>query len=163
MKLIINILLWAFSIVATIVLFFVGVAHAIIDAIRFGSFNRRINYYFLSTATAIDIMANTMFSNMLNAWFLRKKGYHFGKRGETISSALGKNECIDGLTWMGRGLASILNLLDTNHCYNAIDDPTYKLVYKEPNNKVSKWITIVSFIIVAVLFYSLIKILMFIF
>lgn len=160
MRLLINLLLFITAIFLTVLLFLPSVLHAIYDAIRFGSLSRRINYYFLSSAVAIDIMCNTAFSNLLNGWFLKKGGYHFGKRGETVSSALGKNQLIGGLTFLGKGLASILDLLQKDHCYISIDDEKYYIYPKAP--KVEWYITAATLIITAVVLMSLYKLVNFI-
>lgn len=48
--------------------------------------------YFRSTALSLDIWANREFRTLWNAKLKLENGYAFGKDGETISSALGKNE-----------------------------------------------------------------------
>lgn len=160
MKILINLVLFIVSIILAVLLFIPSVIHAIYDAIRFGSLQRRINYYFLSSAVAIDIMCNTAFSNLLNGWFLMKGGYHFGKRGETVSSALGKNQLLNKLTYLGKGLASILDLIQKDHCYISIDDNTY---YSLPKVTKVKWyVTFSTLIIVVVILLSLYKLINFI-
>ena len=47
-------------------------------------------------------------------------GYGFGKTGETISSALGKNERDKTLSKKGKILVKILDFFDENHCENSI-------------------------------------------
>ena len=49
-----------------------------------------------------------------------KTGYKFGVEGETISSALGKNERDGTLTKRGKQLVKLLNWLDKDHCRKAI-------------------------------------------
>ena len=51
-----------------------------------------------------------------------KKGYEFGKRKETISSVLGKNQRDKTLTFTGKAIAFILDKIDKNHCQKSIDD-----------------------------------------
>jgi hypothetical protein len=48
--------------------------------------------YFRSTALSIDIWANREFRAFWNAQLRTEEGYEFGVIGETISSALGKNQ-----------------------------------------------------------------------
>lgn len=135
-----------------------SVLHAIYDAIRFGSFERRISYHFLNSAKAIDIMCNTMFSNLLNAWFIKHGAYHFGVEGETVSSALGKNEILDTLTYLGKGLVGVLGIIQKDHCYISVNDDSFYLLEKP--KPISWIITIPSLIIfISVLFsaYQLFK------
>lgn len=133
MKLVINILLFLTSIVLTVLLFPVSIVHSLIDAIRFGSFYRRLNYSFLAAATSVDIMCNTAFSSMLNAYFLKRGSYLFASdRSETISSVLGKAESDDKLTWIGKGLVFILNTLQKDHCYISINELEREKYIKRP-------------------------------
>ena len=54
--------------------------------------------YWQSTAKNIDIWANKEFRATWNAKLIIPSGYKFGIEGETISSALGKNELMGTLT-----------------------------------------------------------------
>lgn len=74
-----------------------------------------------NVALAIDILGNVLCGDMLNAFFIGSGGYGFGRQGETVSSALGKNQLLGTLTWAGKALAGILDWMDENHCINAID------------------------------------------
>ena len=78
--------------------------------------------YFRSTALSIDIWANREFRTLWNAHLRTEKGYEFGKEGETISSALGKNQRDGTLTITGKTLVAILDFLDENHCENSIKE-----------------------------------------
>lgn len=161
MKLLTNILLFITSIILAVLLTPLSIIHILIDAIRYGSFYRRINYSLLSFALSIDIGANAAFSSMLNAYFLKSNGgYYFGERGETISSALGKNLMLNKLTWIGKGLAGILNLLDENHCYKSIKDEAYLLLPKPEKVKIKY--TISAFIVSIVMLYVMFKLFMWI-
>jgi hypothetical protein len=77
--------------------------------------------YWRDTAKNIDVWANREFRATWNARLITKGGYQFGVDGETISSALGKNELIGALTNEGKKLVKILNKLDAGHCLTAID------------------------------------------
>ena len=72
--------------------------------------------YWQSTAKNIDIWANKEFRATWNAKLIIPSGYKFGIEGETISSALGKNELMGTLTKEGKILVKILNKLEKNHC-----------------------------------------------
>ena len=72
--------------------------------------------YWQSTAKNIDIWANKEFRATWNAKLIIPSGYKFGIEGETISSALGKNELMGTLTKEGKILVKIINKLEKNHC-----------------------------------------------
>ena len=78
--------------------------------------------YFRSTALSIDIWANTEFRTLWNTQLRIDGGYEFGKTGETISSALGKNERDKTLTKKGKLLVKILDFFDENHCKKSMKD-----------------------------------------
>lgn len=78
--------------------------------------------YFRSTAIAIDIFANYEYRATWNYTLRKDGGYLFGKQGETISSALGKNKRDTTLTLTGEVLCKILDTLDKNHCIKSIND-----------------------------------------
>jgi hypothetical protein len=79
--------------------------------------------YFRSLALDIDIMSNRAFRTIWNNALVKqnKHYYRFGKIGETISSALGKNEARDTLSKAGKALVWILDKIDKKHCYNSIN------------------------------------------
>ena len=77
--------------------------------------------YWQSTAKNIDIWANKEFRATWNAKLIIPSGYKFGIEGETISSALGKNELMGTLTAEGKRLVKILHKLEKNHCILWID------------------------------------------
>ena len=76
--------------------------------------------YFRSTALSIDIWANREFRTLWNDKLRIDSGYEFGKIGETISSALGKNQRDKTLSKKGKLLVAILDFFDENHCENSI-------------------------------------------
>ena len=76
--------------------------------------------YFRSTALSIDIWGNREFRTLWNSRLIIESGYQFGREGETISSALGKNKLMGTLTKEGVKLANILDKMDKNHCVNSI-------------------------------------------
>ena len=76
--------------------------------------------YFRNTALSIDIWANFEFRTLWNTKLRIDGGYEFGKTGETISSALGKNERDKTLTIYGKILVAILDFLDESHCQKSI-------------------------------------------
>ena len=76
--------------------------------------------YFRSTALSIDIWGNREFCTLWNSRLIIEGGYQFGREGETISSALGKNKLMGTLTKEGNKLANILDKIDTNHCIKSM-------------------------------------------
>ncbi len=86
-----------------------------------------INYIFvgtkfISTAKHLDIFGNMEFEYLFNKMLIYPQGYKFGKKGETISSVLGKNELIGALTKKGKVLVWLLNKIEKNHCINSINN-----------------------------------------
>lgn len=77
--------------------------------------------YLLEMAISVDQLGNVMMQHLLNAVWIKKGGYPFGNRDETISSALGRNKQDQTLTGFGRGIDCILDRLDPNHSLNSID------------------------------------------
>lgn len=78
--------------------------------------------YFRSTAKNLDIFANREFRAFWNAVLIEPDGYKFGREGETLSSALGRNQLRNKLKPKGLFLVRALDKLDKNHCINSIDD-----------------------------------------
>ena len=84
--------------------------------------------FFTSLAASIDQFGNTAFAALFNDLFLKKpllvhgqSVYFFGNKDETISEVLGWNNQFFhyNLSRTGRVLIWLLDLLDTDHCYNA--------------------------------------------
>ncbi len=89
-----------------------------------GLFSRGIKgvgEYLLKIAISIDQLGNVGMQHMLNALWVKKGGYLFGNRDETISSALGKNKAQKTLTAFGKLMDNILDSIDPNHSLNSID------------------------------------------
>lgn len=84
-------------------------------------FNVKKKGYFKHTAVNIDIFANREFRASWNKWLKTESGYKFGKEGETISSALGKNKLNGTLTKKGKLLCRILDFIDKDHCIKSIN------------------------------------------
>jgi 8-oxo-dGTP pyrophosphatase MutT (NUDIX family) len=93
--------------------------------------------YLLKIAVSIDQLGNVLMQHLLNLLWIRKGGYRFGNRDETISSVLGKNKKLGMLTEFGKGIDRFLDTIDPNHSLNSID------YYVEPSeNTIDKlaWI-----------------------
>nr|DAU65239.1 MAG TPA: hypothetical protein [Caudoviricetes sp.] len=76
--------------------------------------------YFRYSAINIDKFGNSEFRTLFNLALITKEGYKFGNANETISSTLGKNEIAGTLSFVGRALVWLLNLIDKDHCKKAI-------------------------------------------
>lgn len=77
--------------------------------------------YLLQIAVSIDQLGNVMMQHLLNLLWVKKGGYLFGNRDETISSALGRNKKLGMLTFFGKGIDRFLDTIDPNHTLNSID------------------------------------------
>ena len=80
-----------------------------------------IGEYFLKIAVSIDQLGNVVMQHLLNILWVKKGGYYFGNRDETISSALGKNKRLGTLTAFGRLIDALLDKIDPDHSLNSID------------------------------------------
>jgi len=119
--------------------------HTVIGSFRWKGGWTYVKDAFMRGAHAIDVYGNVAYATLLNDYFIKKDGYHFGKRGETISSALGKNWVRGTLTWLGLGLCGLLNLLDKDHCWKSIEGDFFGIIKPKP---VKLWISL-SFIAIA--------------
>ena len=84
--------------------------------------NGSVKGYFRGTALSLDIWANFEFRTLWNTQLRIDGGYEFGVVGETISSALGKNQRDKTLSKKGKLLVKILDFLDENHCIKSIKE-----------------------------------------
>jgi len=136
-----------------LILMIVGLFHTIFAAYRYGGKIKYINKVFYDSAVAIDVYGNVAYGALFNDLFIKKGGYHYGQGRETVSSATGKNWAKNKLTFLGKGFAGMLNMLDEDHCWKAIEGYTleYKNIIKP--DKIH-WIYTVSFIIFATVILS---------
>ena len=74
-----------------------------------------INTYFFNIAIGIDRLGNLIAKDLFNDILIKKGGFEFGDPLETISSVLGKNYIAKKLTWLGLGLANLLDFCQKNH------------------------------------------------
>jgi hypothetical protein len=116
------------NIVATILKFIlmpfiVGYGYIVIALIKdakerddnFGKYNRDL-------ALCKDVLGNVAGRYLFNHILIKKGGYPFGRMQETISSALGKNQRINKLTFLGKVICWILDVIDKDHCKKSIND-----------------------------------------
>lgn len=71
-------------------------------------------------AQAIDISGNIILADPFNDLLIVGIGYKFGRKGETISSVLGKNKRDGTLKTPGKIIAAVLDFFDKNHCIKSI-------------------------------------------
>ena len=76
--------------------------------------------YFFECALAVDVLGSVMGQHIWNFIFITKQGYQFGKRSETMSSVLGKNQRNGTLIFLGRIIVKVLNFFQKDHCLNSI-------------------------------------------
>ena len=94
---------------------------------------RGFGEYLLKIAVSIDQLGNVLMQHLLNLLWVKKGGYLFGNRDETISSALGKNKAQGTLTGFGKAIDAILDLIDPNHSLNSIDYYVQPITPEDPN------------------------------
>lgn len=82
---------------------------------------KRLDQQFLSIATSVDASGNVICKDLFNLILIKKGGYEFGNRKETISSVLGKNQRDKTLTRTGKVIVFILDKIETDHCLISID------------------------------------------
>jgi len=82
---------------------------------------KRLDRQFLSIATSVDTSGNVICKDLFNLVLIKKGGYQFGNRKETISSALGKNQRDNTLTKAGKFVVFVLDKIEDNHCLKSID------------------------------------------
>jgi hypothetical protein len=82
----------------------------------------KLGEYFLIFSIAIDVAGNVALGPLFNLIMIKKNGYKFGNRKETISSVLGKNKKLNTLTKKGLILSNILDKIDPNHVLDSIDN-----------------------------------------
>jgi len=73
----------------------------------------------LDKAYAKDVFGCVLIKYPANWILIKKNGYKFGQKGDSISKVLGKNKELDTLTYLGRSLAFRLNKWDENHVEEA--------------------------------------------
>ena len=120
----VNPLIGVFLFLISVVLMLITGPIGFIYGIFYNLFTRGLSgmgEYFLKIALSIDQLGNVIMQHILNQFWIKKDGYPFGNRDETISSALGKNKALGTLTAFGKFIDQILDWIDPNHSLNSID------------------------------------------
>lgn len=126
----IGLLLFIVSVVLLILTGPLGFLYGILHSLFTKGF-RGIGEYLLKIAVSIDQLGNVLMQHLLNVLWIKKEGYKFGNRDETISSALGRNKKLGTLTRFGILIDKILDKIDPNHSLNSIDyyiEPTQEIL-----------------------------------
>lgn len=121
-----GILLYLIAIILFLPLTALNIIVVVLKNARAKGFFRTLNQYFFTGAIGLDIFANYEFRTLWNTFLRKKTGYRFGMKGETISSALGKNQKDKTLSGAGWILVYFLWAVDYQywkkggHCINSI-------------------------------------------
>lgn len=110
----------------------IGFVYGILHSLFTKGF-RSLGEYLLKIAISIDQLGNVLMQHLLNVLCVKKGGYFFGNRDETISSALGRNKQLATLTGFGKAIDSFLDQIDKDHSLNSIDyyiEPSEQLIEK---------------------------------
>ncbi len=127
----IGLLLFLISVVLLIITTPIGLAYGIIHNL-FTKGIKGMGEYLLKIAISIDQLGNVIMQHLLNVLWIKKGGYTFGNRDETISSALGRNKKRGTLSGFGKAIDALLDFIDPNHSLNSID------YYIEPRDDPNK-------------------------
>ncbi len=124
----IGLLLFLISIVLVVLTTPFGLVYGIFNRLFTKGFPG-IGEYLLQIAISIDQLGNVVMQHLLNVLWIKKGGYRFGNRDETISSVIGKNKRLNTLSRFGKIMDKILDFIETNHSLDSID------YYIEPNDR----------------------------
>ena len=116
----IGFLLFIISITLLILTGPIGFVYGLIHSF-FTRLSSGIGAYFLELAISIDQLGNVIMQHLLNLIWIRKEGYKFGNRDETISSVIGKNLKDGTLSSFGMLFSKILDTIDPNTSLDSID------------------------------------------
>jgi hypothetical protein len=79
--------------------------------------------YLYNIARGIDQLGNVVCGRLFNLTLIISNSIHkFGNEDETISSVIGKNKLANTLTFVGRLLDKLLDIIDKNHSTDAIEE-----------------------------------------
>lgn len=75
--------------------------------------------YFFSLAYVYDVLINVCYGDLFNDIFSKWNKYPYGKKTDTISRVLGKNERTNDLKDFEKKVVKFLNWLDKDHTLKA--------------------------------------------
>ena len=82
---------------------------------------RSIDTYLFQIAKSIDQHGNLVCAELFNLTLIKKKGYKFGDMDKTISYALGRNAETKTLTYLGKKLCKLLDIIEKDHVKKAVE------------------------------------------
>jgi hypothetical protein len=82
---------------------------------------RSIDTYLFQIAKSIDQHGNLVCAELFNLTLIKKKGYRFGDMDKTISYALGRNAETKTLTYLGKKVCNLLNVIEKDHVKKAVE------------------------------------------
>jgi hypothetical protein len=82
---------------------------------------RSIDTYLFQIAKSIDQHGNLVCSELFNLTLIKRKGYKFGDMDKTISYALGRNAETKTLTYLGKKVCNLLNVIEKDHVIKAVE------------------------------------------
>ncbi len=126
-NLFVGLLLFVISIILLIITTPFGFIYGLVHSL-FKNLFKGLGGFLLEIAISIDQLGNVIMQHLLNVLWLKKDGYKFGNRDETISSVLGKNKVRNTLSGFGKSIVYVLNKIDKNHVLDSID------YFVEPKN-----------------------------
>jgi ADP-ribose pyrophosphatase YjhB (NUDIX family) len=136
----IGVVLFLISIILLVLTGPLGLIYGFFYALFTGGI-KGIGEFLLKIAISVDQLGNVMMQHLLNVLWVKKGGYKFGNRDETISSALGRNKNLCTLTVFGNWIDQLLDTIDPDHSLNSID------YYIEPSDQIIDqlaWIHIID-------------------
>jgi hypothetical protein len=82
---------------------------------------RSIDTYLFQMAKSIDQHGNLVCAELFNLTLIKRKGYKFGDMDKTISYALGRNAETKTLTYLGKKLCKLLDIIEKDHVIKAVE------------------------------------------
>jgi hypothetical protein len=82
---------------------------------------RSIDTYLFHIAKSIDQHGNLVCAELFNLTLIKRKGYKFGDMDKTISFVLGVNAETKTLTYLGKKVCNLLNVIEKDHVKKAVE------------------------------------------
>jgi hypothetical protein len=82
---------------------------------------RSIDTYLFQIAKSIDQHGNLVCAELFNLTLIKRKGYKFGDMDKTISFVLGVNAEKKTLTYLGKKVCNLLNVIEKDHVKKAVE------------------------------------------
>jgi hypothetical protein len=82
---------------------------------------RSIDLYLFHIAKSIDQHGNLVCAELFNLTLIKRKGYKFGDMDKTISFVLGVNAETKTLTYLGKKVCNLLNVIEKDHVKKAVE------------------------------------------